>query len=52
VDADLYTKVRDGEVARIGSGGFLDKAARLLDDLVLGDQLQDFLTTSAYEHLD
>jgi hypothetical protein len=45
--------VRDGESAIIGGrGGFLRQAARLLDDLVLRDQLEEFLTVPAYEMLD
>jgi len=53
MNSTLYGKVRDGEVANIGGrGGFLRQAARLLDDLVLRDQLEDFLTVPAYEYLD
>lgn len=52
-NADFYGKVRDSEVAVIGGrGGFLQKAVRLLDDLVLRDQLEEFLTVPAYEHVD
>jgi len=52
--ADLYKKVRDEEVAKLGGGqqGRLREAAEILDGLVLADQFGEFLTTPAYRYLD
>jgi malate synthase len=52
---DLYRRVRDEELARIGASGAigrLEEAARLLDELVLGDAFTEFLTIPAYDRLD
>ena len=56
VDADHYRRVRDEEVAALrgaaaASGSRLDDAARLLDELVLGEEFADFLTISGYRYL-
>jgi malate synthase len=59
VDADLYARVRDEELAgireRLGAGrvakGHLDRAARIFDDLILDPDLGDFLTLPAYRDL-
>ncbi|HWS71113.1 MAG TPA: hypothetical protein VN605_03320, partial [Thermoanaerobaculia bacterium] len=59
VDAALYEQLRDEELAsireRIGSArvrqGFLDRAARLFDRMILSDELADFLTIPAYTEL-
>jgi malate synthase len=53
-DADLYRAIRDGEVARLGEGpyGRLMDAAQLLDELVLTDDFDEFLTLRAYPRLD
>ena len=59
VTADLYRQLRDEELVHVRqslgearvSGGFLDRAARIFDDLILGDDLADFLTIPAYDEL-
>jgi malate synthase len=50
----LYERVRDEELARLGGAGQgrLGLAARLLDDLVLSPDFTEFLTLTAYPHLD
>ena len=53
---DVYTRIRDEEVeklrgARGGDTADLERAARLLDDLVLGDEFTEFLTIPAYQLL-
>ena len=53
VDAALYRRIRDEELAAIGSRAHLDRAARIFDQLILADELADFLTIPAYrERLD
>ena len=59
VDAALYEQLRDEELAsireRIGAArvqqGFLDRAARLFDRMILSEELEDFLTIPAYTEL-
>jgi malate synthase len=54
VDADLYRRIRDEELASIRGGGAhprLDVAARIFDELILSDELADFLTLPAYREL-
>jgi malate synthase len=59
VDAALYEQLRHEELAsireRIGAAraqqGFLDRAARLFDRMILSDELEDFLTIPAYQEL-
>ena len=34
------------------AGGNYEKAARLFDKIISNDQLEEFLTLRAYEHLD
>ncbi|HET7230608.1 MAG TPA: malate synthase A [Longimicrobium sp.] len=53
---DVYTRLRDEEVEKLkgGRGGDtadLDRAVKLLDDLVLGDDFTEFLTIPAYQLL-
>jgi malate synthase len=52
--AALYDQVRSDEVARLGMGayGHMAEAATLLDELVLTDAFDDFLTLRAYPRLD
>jgi len=53
-DRDLYRKIRDRELATLRdqpSPGYLDEAAKLLDDLVLTDDFVLFLTLPAYDRL-
>jgi malate synthase len=50
IDAELYRRLRDEELANIRSGGeypHLDAAARIFDELILTDELADFLTLPA-----
>ena len=54
VDAALYRRVRDEELARLGgaSAGRMADAASLLDRLVLDDEFAEFLTLRAYTVLE
>jgi malate synthase len=51
--ADLYRRTRDEELERLGGGrlGRLGDAAATLDDLVLSDTFEEFLTSRAYRLL-
>jgi malate synthase len=49
VDADLYRSLRDELVPGLGEGG--PAAAQVLDDLVLSDDFDEFLTLPAYHLL-
>jgi malate synthase len=54
VDADLYRRIRDEELASIRSNGAypnLDTAARIFDELILASELADFLTIPAYAEI-
>ncbi|HET7705958.1 MAG TPA: malate synthase A [Thermoanaerobaculia bacterium] len=51
VDAALYRKIRDEELATIGDRPHIKTAARIFDELILSDTLADFLTIPAYEEL-
>ena len=51
VDADLYRRIRDEEMASIGARPHLATAARTFDELILASELADFLTIPAYEAL-
>ena len=50
IDAALYTRLRDEEVAKLGGSGTgrVAEAAKIMDDLVLADGFTDFLTLPAY----
>ena len=50
---ELYRAIRDEEVSRLGEGpyGHLADAAALLDELVLTDDFDEFLTLRAYPRL-
>ncbi|HKP74214.1 MAG TPA: malate synthase A [Longimicrobiaceae bacterium] len=53
---DLYCRIRDEEVARLresrgDDGADLERAVKLLDELVLGSKFVPFLTLPAYEML-
>jgi len=52
-NADRYRAIRAQELASLGGPqqGRLGDAAGLLDDLVLADELVEFLTLPAYERL-
>jgi malate synthase len=54
VDRDLYRKLRDEELGRLGGVeiGRLREAAELLDRLVLDHEFAEFLTLRAYSLLD
>jgi len=57
VDADLYRRIRDEELAsireRLGASRheFIARAARIFDELILAEELADFLTLPAYREL-
>jgi malate synthase len=51
VTAELYRQIRDEELKAIGSRPHLDAAAAIFNDLILNDELADFLTLPAYEEL-
>jgi malate synthase len=53
---DVYCRVRDEELEKLraergGGSPELDRAAKLLDELVMGDEFTEFLTLPAYELL-
>jgi malate synthase len=52
---DVYTRIRDEEMERLRAAGMntpeLEKACRLLNELVLGNEFVSFLTLPAYPHL-
>jgi malate synthase len=51
--AELYERIRDEELTRVGSDtGRVADAAALLDALVLGDDFAEFLTLGAYGTLE
>ncbi|MEA2560259.1 MAG: malate synthase [Acidobacteriota bacterium] len=54
MSAELYRQILDEELAKLGGmdKGRLRDAANLLDELVLGREMQPFLTTLAYRYLD
>ncbi len=53
VTAGLYEQVRDKELEQLGGrdASRYGLAVELLDDLVLGDDFQEFLTLQAYQHI-
>ncbi len=51
VDAELYRRIRDEELAAIGSRPHVERAARIFDQLILANELADFLTIPAYQEL-
>jgi len=51
VTPELYRTIRGEELQKIGSRPHLEKAAAIFDDLILNDELADFLTLPAYEEL-
>ncbi|HEV7766790.1 MAG TPA: malate synthase A [Thermoanaerobaculia bacterium] len=51
IDADLYRRIRDEELTTIGDKPHVQTAARIFDDLILANDLADFLTLPAYEEL-
>ena len=54
ITPDLYRKVRDEELGKLGGvgSGRLKDAVALLDPLILSDTFADFLTLKAYELLE
>ncbi|HWW62375.1 MAG TPA: malate synthase A, partial [Thermoanaerobaculia bacterium] len=50
-DRELYSRILDEELVSIGARPHLTEAARIFDDLILADDLADFLTVPAYEEL-
>jgi malate synthase len=51
VDADLYRRIRDEELKSIGERPHLKTAATIFDELILANELADFLTIPAYAEL-
>jgi len=51
IDADLYRRIRDEELARIGTSDRVTRAAKIFDRLILAGELADFLTLPAYDEL-
>jgi malate synthase len=53
VTADLYKTIRDEELASIDAAAHphVARAARIFDELILSEQLADFLTLPAYQEL-
>ncbi len=51
IDAALYQRIRDEELARIGGELHVQTAANIFDELILADELADFLTIPAYQEL-
>jgi malate synthase len=51
VDAALYRRLRDEELASIGDKPNAQTAATIFDELILADELADFLTIPAYQEL-
>jgi malate synthase len=54
IDDDLYRRIRQEELTTLGGGqaGRLGEAADVLDELVLADEMPEFLTLLAYDRLD
>ncbi|MEO8381008.1 MAG: malate synthase A, partial [Acidobacteriota bacterium] len=51
IDAALYRRIRDEELAAIGDRPHVQQAATIFDELILASELTDFLTIPAYEVL-
>ena len=51
VDAELYRRIRDEELASLADRPLIHRAARIFDELILANELADFLTLPAYEEL-
>jgi malate synthase len=51
IDAELYGRIRDEELAGIGDRPHIQTAATIFDELILAGELADFLTIPAYEAL-
>ena len=51
IDADLYRRIRDEELSTIGERPHIQTAARIFDELILANELADFLTIPAYQEL-
>ena len=46
-----YEQIRDEELRKIGSRPHLDAAVKIFDELILSDEMADFLTIPAYDEL-
>jgi malate synthase len=51
IDAALYRRIRDEELTSIGDRPHVAIAARIFDELILAEELADFLTLPAYDEL-
>jgi malate synthase len=54
VTADLYRRIRDQELEKLGGPGVqrYGEAAAILDQLVLAEMIEEFLTLRAYDRID
>lgn len=52
VTLELYRTLKGEELAKLPTGGRLEEAARIFDQLIEAEELRDFLTIPAYELLD
>jgi len=51
LDRATYERLRDEELASIGARPHIEKAAQIFNELIVADDLADFLTLPAYEAL-
>jgi malate synthase len=51
IDAELYRRIRDEELASISPSNLVTRAAKIFDRLILAGELADFLTLPAYDEL-
>ncbi len=51
ISRERYEQLRDEELHKIGSRPHLDTAVKIFDELILSDELADFLTIPAYDEL-
>jgi malate synthase len=51
IDAELYRRLRDEEVSSLEANDRVARAARIFDQLILANELADFLTLPAYDEL-
>jgi len=48
---ELYEQIRDEELAKIADQKNVDRASRIFDQLIVSEELADFLTIPAYQEL-
>ena len=52
VSVDLVKQTIPKVLAKLSSGGKFNLAAKLFEDMTAAPEIPDFLTLSAYEHID